>query len=63
VTPAAAGKRGLSRQATRHPANLMQRITPAAIRTAARYVGPSYTASNAISTAAAIAWSAGGQAA
>jgi hypothetical protein len=63
VTPAEADKAGLSREATWHPANIMQRLTPAAIRNAARYLGPSYVASNAIKVAAAIAWSKGGQAA
>lgn len=38
-------------------------VTPAAIRNAARYLGPSYAASLAITTAAAVAWSAGGQSA
>jgi hypothetical protein len=40
----------------------MARLTPAAIRNAARYQGPAYTAGTAIE-AAAVAWSAGGQAA
>ncbi len=63
VTPAAADDAGLSREASWHPANIMARLTPAAIRNAARYQGPAYTASTAIEAAAAIAWSAGGQAA
>jgi hypothetical protein len=60
VTPAEADAAGLSREATWHPANIMQRLTPDALRNAARYLGPSYVATNAISTAAAIAWSQGG---
>jgi hypothetical protein len=60
VTPAAADGT-LSREATWHPANIMARLTPAAIRNAARYQGPSYVASTAIQAAAAIAWSAGGR--
>lgn len=62
VTPAEADRAGLSREATWHPANSMQRLTPAAIRNAARYLGPSYVARLAIKTAAAIAWSTGGRA-
>lgn len=50
----------LSREATWHPANIMQRVTPAAIRNAARYLGPAYVAGDAIRTAAAVAWSKGG---
>ena len=63
VTPAEADQAGLSREATWHPANIMQRLTPAAIRNAARYLGSSYVASMAIKTAAAVAWSKGGRAA
>jgi hypothetical protein len=63
VTPAAASDAELWRQASWHPANIMACLTPAAIRNAARYQGPAYTASTAIEAAAAIAWSAGGQAA
>ena len=61
VTPAAADDAGLSREAAWHPANSMQRLTPGAIRNAARYLGTSYVASLAIKTAAAVAWSMGGQ--
>ena len=61
-TPLAADRSGLSREATWHPANIMSRLTPAAIQNAARYQSPSYVASLAIKTAAAIAWPAGGQA-
>lgn len=61
VTPAEADQAGLSREASWHPANAMSRLTPGAIRNAARYLGPSYVASLAIRTAAAIAWSQGGQ--
>jgi hypothetical protein len=61
ATPAEADQAGLSREATWHPANIMQRLTPAAVRNAARYLGPSYVASMAIKTAAAVAWSRGGQ--
>ena len=50
VTPAEADQAGLSREATWHPANIMQRLTPAAVRNAARYLGPSYVASMAIKT-------------
>jgi hypothetical protein len=39
----------------------MQRVTPSAVRNAARCLGPSYVASLAIKTAAAVAWSQGGQ--
>jgi ABC-type nitrate/sulfonate/bicarbonate transport system substrate-binding protein len=36
VTPADADRAGLSREATWHPSNIMQRLAPAAIRNAAR---------------------------
>lgn len=58
VTPAGASQ--LSRAATWHPANIMQRVTPGAVRNAAQHLGPSYVAGLAIRTAVAIAWSKGG---
>lgn len=59
-TPAEADAKGLSREATWHPANIASRVTVAAIRNAARWLGPRGTVREAIDTAAAIAWSRGG---
>lgn len=59
-TPDAADAAGLSREATWHPANIAQRVTIAALRNAARWLGPRYLVSQAIDTAAAVAWSRGG---
>jgi hypothetical protein len=61
VTPAEADHAGLSRSAAWHPASIIQRAATAAIENAARYLDPSEIASQAIQTAAAIAWSVGGQ--
>ena len=61
VTPAEADAAGLSREAAWHPASIMSRLTPGAIRNAARYQSPSYVAGEAIRTAVAEAWSQGGQ--
>jgi hypothetical protein len=61
VTPAEADAAGLSREAAWHPASIMSRLTPGAIRNAARYQSPSYVAGQAIRTAVAEAWSQGGQ--
>lgn len=59
-TPREADEHGLSREATWHPANIAQRVTTAAIRNAARWIGPRYLVAHAIETAAAIAYSQGG---
>lgn len=61
LTPAAADRAGMSREATWHPANSMQRMIVTALRNTCRYLSPMAIAAKAIETAAAIAWSQGGQ--
>lgn len=56
LTPEQADER-LSREATWHPINQLQRILPTVLRKACQWLSPAAVASNAIETAAAIAWS------
>lgn len=60
LTPAEADER-LSREASWHPINQLHRILTTTLRHACRWLSPTAVAAQAIETAAAVAWSRGGE--